>query len=227
MREEKEMIDEQYEAEIGEYLQRHTDYFERHPERLLELEIFHDAGGGSISLIQRQVKLLRGKADEYRTQLEELIGVARENESLNKRLYDLTLMLIESNDLESLMDILLDDLREQFDADAVELRLFADDNMEKAVNEGQQASLMFADFLQQGKPKCGALNKEQLEYLFGSLAAETGSAALIPLEYKHTSGILAIGSRDAQRFHPGKDTGFLQRLGGLVSHLLARISAEV
>ena len=226
MREEKAMIDEQYEAEIGEYLQGHSDYFERHPGLLLELEISHDAGGGSISLIQRQVKILRSKADEYRTQLEELIGVARENESLNQRLYDLTLMLIESHDLESLMDILLDDLREQFGADAVELRLFADDNMEKAVNEGQPASLMFADFLQRGKPKCGTLNKEQLEYLFGSLAAETGSAALIPLEHKHTRGILAIGSRDAQRFHPGKDTGFLQRLGGLVSHSLARISDE-
>ncbi len=226
MREKKAMIDEQYEAEIGEYLESHSDYFERHPGLLTELEISHDAGGGSISLIQRQVMLLRGKADDYRAQLEELVGVARENESLNQRLYDLTLMLIESHDLESLMDILLDDLREQFDADAVELRLFADDNMEKAVNEGQPASLMFADFLQHGKPKCGALNKEQLEYLFGSLAAETGSAALIPLEHKHTRGILAIGSRDAQRFHPGKDTGFLQRLGGLVSHSLARISAE-
>jgi hypothetical protein len=226
MSEENAMIDEQYEAEIGEYLEHHRDYFERHPGLLTQLEISHDAGGGSISLIQRQVMLLRGKADEYRAQLEELIGVARENENLNQRLYDLTLMLVESHDLESLMDILLDDLREQFDADAVELRLFADENMEKAVNEGQPASLMFADFLQHGKPKCGVLNKEQLEYLFGSLAAETGSAALIPLEHKHTRGILAIGSRDAQRFHPGKDTGFLQRLGGLVSHALARISDE-
>lgn len=226
MTEKNAIIDEQYEAEIGEYLQRHGDYFERHSGLLAQLDISHDAGGGSISLIQRQVKILRGKADEYRIQLEELIGVARENDNLNQRLYDLTLMLIESNDLESLMDILLDDLREQFDADAVELRLFADDNMEKAVNEGEPASLMFADFLRHGKPKCGAVNKEQLEYLFGSLAAETGSAALIPLEHKNTRGILAIGSRDAQRFHPGKDTGFLQRLGGLVSHSLARISDE-
>lgn len=226
MTKEKKMIDEQYEAEIEDYLERHNDYFERHSGLLSQLEIPHDAGGGSVSLVQRQVKTLRDQADNYRAQLEDLIGVARDNESLNQRLYDLTLMLIESHDLESLMDILLDDLREQFEADAVELRLFADGNMEKAVNEGQPASLMFADFLQHGKPKCGALNKEQLDYLFGSLAAETGSAALIPLEHKRTRGILAIGSRDAQRFHPGKDTGFLQRLGGLVSHSLARISAE-
>ncbi|HBH34979.1 MAG TPA: DUF484 domain-containing protein [Gammaproteobacteria bacterium] len=226
MTDDKVIIDEQFEEAVDEYLRLHSDYFERHPGLLTELELSHDAGEGSISLIQRQVQVLRSKVEEYRAQLQELIGVARENENLNQRLYDLTLMLIESHDLESLMDILLDDLREQFDADAVELRLFEGENMEQAVNEGQPASLMFADFLQHGKPKCGALNKEQLEYLFGSLAAETGSAALIPLEHKHTRGILAIGSRDAQRFHPGKDTGFLQRLGGLVSHSLARISIE-
>ncbi|MEN8214001.1 MAG: DUF484 family protein [Pseudomonadota bacterium] len=219
-----EPVDAQFEEAVAAYLQRHGDYFERHQELLTALEIPHDAGEGSISLLERQVQLLRSKAGEHRVQLENLINVARENESLNQRLYELTLMLIESNDLESLMDTLLDDLRQQFDADAVQLRLFADDNLEQAVNEGQPASLLFADFMQQGKPKCGALQKEQLEYLFGDMAAETGSAAIIPLEHKHTRGILAIGSRDAQRFHPGKESGFLQRLGGLVSHSLARIS---
>lgn len=226
MTDDKVKIDEQFEEAVDEYLRRHSDYFERHPGLLSELELSHDAGEGSISLIQRQVKVLRRQAEEYRTQLQELIGVARDNESLNQRLYDLTLMLVGSNDLESLMDTLLDDLREQFDADAVELRLFASDNLDQAVNEGQPASLLFADFMQQGKPKCGVLKEEQMEYLFGSLAAETGSVALVPLEHKHTRGILAIGSRDAQRFHPGKDTGFLQRLGGLISHSLARISAK-
>lgn len=226
MSEKNETIDEQYEEQIGEYLIRHGDYFERHPGVLQELEVRHDAGEGSISLVERQVQVLREKADESKAQLQELIEVARENESLNQRLYELTLLLIESRDLESLMDTLLDDLREQFNADAVELRLFASDNLEQAVNEGQPASLLFADFMQQGKPKCGALKREQLDYLFGSMAAETGSVALIPLEHQQTRGILAIGSHDTQRFHPGKDTGFLQRLGSLVSHALTRITAE-
>jgi uncharacterized protein len=226
MSEHSETTDQQLEAHIGEYLQRHGDYFERHPEVLQSLEIPHHAGAGSVSLVERQVKVLRAKNDELRAQLQELIGIARENESLNQRLYEVTLLLMESRDFDSLMDTLLDDLREQFDADAVELRLFASDNLEQAVNEGQPASLLFEDFMQQGKPKCGALKKEQLEYLFGSLATETGSVALVPLEHRHTRGILAIGSHDAQRFHPGKDTGFLQRLGSLVSHALARITAE-
>ena len=120
-------------------------------------------------------------------------------------------------------EMLLDDLREQFKADAVELKLFSAENLEQAVNQRQAVPMLFDDFMKKGKPRCGALKREQLQYLFGSLAAETGSVALIPLTHKHVEGVLAIGSRDPQRFHPGKDTEFLQRLGDLVSHALGRI----
>jgi len=212
-----------FEAEIADYLHNHCDFFSRHPELLQVLHVPHSAGEGTISLVERQTQLLRDKAGEYRKQLEQLIAVARENDDLNRRLHELTLTLIETDELDRLMDILLDDLREQFNADAVELKLFSAENLEQAVNERQAVPLMFDDFMKQGKPRCGALKKEQLQYLFGNMAAETGSVALIPLTHNAVEGVLAIGSRDAQRFHPGKDTEFLQRLGDLVSHALGRI----
>jgi uncharacterized protein YigA (DUF484 family) len=215
--------DDSHEAEIADYLRAHADFFARHPDLLHSLQLPHDAGSGTVSLIERQMQVLRDKANEYRNQLEQLIAVARENDDLNRRLHQLTLTLIETDDLENLMDTLLDDLREQFRADAVELKLFSAENLEQAVNERQADPLLFDDFMKKGKPKCGALKKDQLQYLFGSLAAETGSVALIPLTHKHVEGVLAIGSRDPQRFHPGKDTEFLQRLGDLVSHALGRI----
>jgi uncharacterized protein YigA (DUF484 family) len=215
--------DADFEAEIVDYLHNHSDFFSRHPELLQMLNVPHSAGEGTISLVERQTQLLRDKAGEYRKQLEQLIAVARENDDLNRRLHELTLTLIETDELDRLMDILLDDLREQFNADAVELKLFSAENLEQAVNERQAVPLMFDDFMKQGKPRCGALKKEQLQYLFGNMAAETGSVALIPLTHNAVEGVLAIGSRDAQRFHPGKDTEFLQRLGDLVSHALGRI----
>jgi hypothetical protein len=215
--------DADFEAEIADYLHNHSDFFSRHPKLLQMLHVPHSAGEGTVSLVERQTQLLREKAGEYRKQLEQLIAVARENDDLNRRLHELTLTLIETEELDGLMDILLDDLREQFNADAVELKLFSAENLEQAVNERQAVPLMFDDFMKQGKPKCGALKKEQLQYLFGNMAAETGSVALIPLTHNAVEGVLAIGSRDAQRFHPGKDTEFLQRLGDLVSHALGRI----
>lgn len=216
-------FDDKLEADIADYLREHGDFFSRHPDLLQTLYVPHDAGAGTVSLVERQTQLLRKKTNEYRSQLEQLIAVARENDDLNRRLHQLTLTLIETEDIENLMDTLLDDLRVQFKADAVELKLFAAENLEQAVNEGQPDPLMFDDFMKKGKPKCGALKKEQLQYLFGSLATETGSVALIPLNHKNVEGILAIGSNDAQRFHPGKDTEFLKRLGDLVSHALGRL----
>jgi uncharacterized protein YigA (DUF484 family) len=38
------------------------------------------------------------------------------------------------------------------------------------------------------------------------------------------SGILAIGSRDRERFHAGKGVDFLRRLGDIVSHTLQAVS---
>ena len=149
--------------------------------------------------------------------------VAKYYSSLARRLHRLTLALIETQTFDEVLNTLQDELREQFKADAVELKLFSAENLEQAVNQRQAVPMLFDDFMKKGKPRCGALKREQLQYLFGSLAAETGSVALIPLTHKHVEGVLAIGSRDPQRFHPGKDTEFLQRLGDLVSHALGRI----
>ncbi|MDH3972407.1 MAG: DUF484 family protein, partial [Gammaproteobacteria bacterium] len=47
------------------------------------------------------------------------------------------------------------------------------------------------------------------------------SVALIPLGPKVSLGLLAIGSREASRFHPGMGTLFLTHLGELTGLLLA------
>ena len=38
---------------------------------------------------------------------------------------------------------------------------------------------LFSDFIRRGRPNCGRLDRQKLEYLFGPQAGETGSAALI------------------------------------------------
>jgi uncharacterized protein YigA (DUF484 family) len=62
----------------------------------------------------------------------------------------------------------------------------------------------------------------QLEFLFRDDAAEIGSVALVPLGKKSQIGFLAIGSSDADRFHPGMSIDFLARLGDLVAGALKR-----
>ena len=213
------------EQHVFAYLSENPEFFERHLGLLRDLKIPHPTDERAVSLVERQVLTLRDQVDRYRGQLEELIEVARENERLNRQLHELTLALIETGTLDEVLNTLQDELRTQFEADAVELRLFSASDLDQAVNEGEPGPAMFRDFMQQGKPKCGELQQEQLAYLFGSQASETGSVALVPITGDRTLGILAIGSQDAGRFHSGKGTEFLRRLGDVVSRTL-QVMAE-
>ena len=210
------------EEQIAEYLIVHPDFFERHPDALAAIDIPHPTGD-AVSLIERQVRTLRDQSTRYRRQLEELVAVARENDALAKRLHRLTLALIETHSFDEVLNTLQDELREQFNADAVEMKLFASDQLEAHSHEPGPA--LFRDFLQRAKPNCGRLDKAKLEYLFGSQAGETGSAALIPLTAPPLAGVLAIGSRDPERFHEGKSVDFLQRLAEVVSATLQAASS--
>ena len=53
-------------------------------------------------------------------------------------------------------------------------------------------------------------------------AEEIGSAALVPLGRGAEIGFLAVGSVDAERFHPGMSIDFLARLGDLIAGALRR-----
>lgn len=202
------------EEQIADYLIRHPDFFERHPDALAAIDIPHPTGD-AVSLIERQVRTLRAQSGKYRQQLESLVAVARDNDALAKRLHRLTLALIETHSFDEVLNTLQDELRDQFRADAVEMKLFAAEQIESHAHEPGPA--LFSDFLRRARPNCGQLDKAKLEYLFGPQAGETGSAALIPLRAPPLAGVLAIGSRDPERFHEGKSVDFLQRLAEVVS----------
>jgi uncharacterized protein YigA (DUF484 family) len=208
-------------ARVADYLRAHPRFFDDHPQALAALQLSHDSGD-AVSLVERQLRTLRDQSNRYRRQLEELVAVARENDALNRRLHRLILALIDARTFNEVVDVLQDELRDQFQADAVELKLFSADSIDSHAAEPGPA--LFRDFMAKGRPSCGPLDGPQLEYLFGPQAGETGSAALIPLHTPNLAGVLAIGSRDRERFHPGKGVDFLRRLGEVVSHTLQAVS---
>ena len=214
-------ISDERAGQVAEYLREHPDFLSGRPDILAEVELAH-ASGDAVSLIERQVRVLREQLNRYRGQLKDLVTVARENESLTRRLHELTLALIDARQFDEVVNVLQDELRDQFKADAVELKLFSPADL--SASDGDATPGLFRDFLERGRPTCGVLDARQLEYLFGPVAGETGSAALIPLRGMQVTGILAIGSRDTDRFHAGKGVDFLRRLGEVVSHTLQAVS---
>jgi uncharacterized protein YigA (DUF484 family) len=218
------------ESAIHDYLSEHPDFFERHGALLGSLRLPHVAGG-AVSLVERQVSVLRQKDLKLERQLKELLEVARANDSLAEKIHGLTLSLIAANDLSTTLTIIEETLRTGFDASQSILVLFGNPELFKGINAGRfflpiersdDRVKAFNTFLNGSGPRCGQVRDAQRDFLFGKETDEIGSAALIPLGEKSAMGFLAIGSGDADRFHPGMSIDFLTRLGELVAETLKR-----
>jgi uncharacterized protein len=217
---------------VAEYLQTYPDFFERNGPLLTKLRLPHlrDAGA-TVSLVERQVEVLRARNQSLERKLKELVDVARANDGLADRIHRLSQRLIRTRNLLETINAVETSLREDFDAMHSVIVLFLEEArpLEQQVGrflrtgdlEGADMKT-FESFLQSGKPRCGQIRDAQRDYLFGKDSVEIGSVALTPLGPKSALGILAIGASDAERFHPAMSTEFLSRIGELVTYALVR-----
>jgi len=213
------------EESIAAYLRENPDFFDRHP-RLLESLIIPHSCGGAVSLVEYQVSVLRDQVHEMRRRIQSLANNARDNEALSQRLHQLTLTLVECVRLDEVLTNLYQAMGDDFKADFAAIRLFADpaskgdQGLGESVGTDSGATEMFSQVLASSKPMCGHIKEDQLAFLFPEHAGEVASCALLPLGHQARFGVLAIGSRDGQRFHPGMGTIFLRQLGEVVSRIL-------
>jgi hypothetical protein len=217
--------------QIAAYLEKHPEFFDEHPDLLAGLRLSHSSGK-AVSLIERQVQVLREQNDTLKSRLMELVNVARDNDRLNSRIHQMTVDLLQASSLLALLDTLEDHLRNEFKADAFALRLVGlGETLQREtgveallIDAGSKA--LFPTSLCDGKPQCGRLKRQQLEFLFGDQARDIESAAVIPLGDHGRDGLLAIGSREINRFNPCMGTLFLSHLGELLVVLLRNQAAD-
>jgi uncharacterized protein YigA (DUF484 family) len=213
--------------QIAAYLDQHPRFFDEHPELLAGLNLSHSSGK-AVSLIERQVQVLRDQNEALKGRLVELVDVARDNDRLNGRMHEMTLDLLQADSLVELLDTLEDHLRNEFRADAIALRLVQPEEGLRRETDvtalviDEPTKALFATSLCDGKAQCGRLKQEQLEFLFGDRAAGIASAAVMPLGHHGREGLLAIGSREADRFSPRMGTLFLSHLAELLVPLLGK-----
>jgi uncharacterized protein YigA (DUF484 family) len=219
---------------VAEYLQVYPDFFERNASLLLKLRLPHVRDGGStVSLVERQVEVLRERNHALERKLKELVDVGRANDVLAGRIHRMSQRLIGARDLPQTIDAVETSLREDFDAMHSVLVLFLDGaralepqagRFLRAADPAAAEMKLFESLLQSGKPRCGQIRDAQRDFLFGKDTVEIGSVALTPLVRTGGGavGILAIGASDAERFHPAMSTEFLSRIGELVASALTR-----
>ena len=210
--------------EVASYLRRHPDFLKEFPDLALTLLLPREQGPAA-SLASYQLEALRDKNAEFSRRLRELIEIAHENETLMVRVHTLTLALMRANGLGDTVSRVVASLTEDFHTDLVRIVLFRADPDLPAADwllvepQGVAAMPAFAEFLKRGEPLCGRLQQDKLDALFGARAAEVRSSVLLAIG---EVGMLAIGSLDPNRFHPGMGTVFLRLIADAVSSAVAR-----
>ena len=116
-------------------------------------------------------------------------------------------------------------LAEDFQGDLVRIVAFeAVDGIDDAdwlqvIAEGDARLSGFRDLADSGEPVCGRLHPDKNALLYGVRAEEVQSSALLVLP---GTGLVAVGSRDPNRFFPGMGTLFLRMMGEALTAALQR-----
>jgi uncharacterized protein YigA (DUF484 family) len=216
------------EESIARYLQHNPDFFERHQALLARLRLPHSRGGSTISLVERQIEVMRERHAALEAKLAELVRVARDNDAVAERFHRFARRLLRASSRQGALDEIEASLRDDFDAFHSVLLLVGSAPQEspqrfpRRIASDDPSLKSFESLFASAKPRCGQVRDSQREFLFGSDANDIGSVALVPLGEKGSMGLLALGSTERDRFHPGMSTEFLGRMADLIADAVAR-----
>ncbi len=210
------------EAQVLAYLKADPLLLTRHPALLEHLEVAH-AAGSAVSLIERQVELLRGKNQRLEARLEKLIDSARANETRADKMLKLSLALIRAPSLAAIAAALRSAIREDFGLDDVFIGLhpplFKRHDIDGVVPVDPASAIAKAwdNFLRTRLIECGPIDPDKARLLFPKCDVTIASAAVVPLERDKHLGFIALGSADGERFQPRQGKLFLEMTAELVS----------
>ncbi len=208
--------------QVAEFLRAEPDFFERHVELLLNINVAHPHGGRTVSIPERQLIATREKVRLLEGKLSELIQFGEENDSLSDRIHSLTLRLIDCTTYDQLIDTLYLDLLDNFQVPHVALRFWDVASVDNPTPEFQPVATELMQFVDAMKaPYCGSHPVYETNLWFGEHAPHLKSYALVPLKCGQTFGMLLMASENGERFYADMGTVFLTRIGDVLAHCLA------
>jgi uncharacterized protein YigA (DUF484 family) len=212
------------------FLAANPDFLQRHPalvRRLAPPSRFEpqEEGAEVVDMQGFMVSRLQADLARVRDSQDELIQSARSNLSTQNQIHEAVLAVLEARDLEEFIHIVTRDLPMVLDVDALTLCAEASGRFEP-----KQGGLFVLteggvdEILGEGRRVLLRENSEGSEKLFGPAAALVRSDALVRLTLTGTAphALVALGSREAGRFHPGQGTELLSFLASVLEKCLAR-----
>ena len=219
---EEQQIDSKEET-VRAFLKENPGFLDDNPDILEMLELPHNTGS-AVSLVERQVGIMRDRNKEMRGRLDNMLTTAHDNELLFEKTKRLVLNLLEAKNLPAMVETLYDSLGKDFAISYYSLILLGDTKeLPKTmarVASVEKATEQVNTLLSSNRAVCGVLREEEMTFLFGEKGLQVGSVAAVPLRYSNLYGILAVGNTDPNFYKNSMGTLFLSYIAEVLNRIL-------
>ena len=209
--------------DVSDYLILNPDFLVENPQVLDSIKIVHDSGV-AVSLIQKQVEILRSNYNSTTNNIMNILEVAKTNEKIFSLTKKLILALINSSKKEDIISITEKTFIEGFKATSCKL-LFFDKNTnvfpKSRVKDPSEATRILGNLLKSGKVYSGPLPLQEANFIFNN-RQKIIEAALVPLSTPSFVGLLALGSDVIGKYNNTQDTLFLDFIAEVISNLIEK-----
>jgi len=200
--------------DVEAFLRANPNFLQDRPGLLAVLNLPH-GGEGAVSLVERQVSVLRERNIASRQKINALSDIGRENDRLLEATRRTVLALLSGVNRQELAKIWREQLTETFKAELGVLVWITGEPI------SDSSESVAGKLIRQGESFSGVLRPEEMKALFAIDASE-GSAALSPIRAgSEILGVLAVGARDSQRYRQEDGTLFLDYLAEVIGQLPA------
>lgn len=213
---------------VAEYLRHHPEFLIDHPDLIAVLTppTYHQ-GEGVVDLQRFMLESLRTELEALRSREDGLLNAAEQRDASQSRVQEAALALLRARSFEHLIRIVNERVAELLLVASVRL----------CVESGESTSAATAKagvvVIEPGTIDKWMRRTDDIvlvggapgrRAIFGADAAETRSYALLRLDFgpKSPGGLLALGSSDADGFHPRQGTELIDFLARVLEHCVRR-----
>ncbi len=215
----KELIDK----DVAAYLLANPDFFVDRDRLLLKIQVPHKSKG-TISLVEKQLDVIRDRQKKTRRQLKEFVENAERNKEIFDKSRKLILSMMAAKRSSEFFAALEKGLKRDFGCKANSLVVFG---KPKQINHftsritAESAKKYVGTLMQSKVPTLGTLQPREQDFLFRDQSKTVKSAAVLTIRDKNKYlGLLAIGSGDTEYFTPDMDALFINFIAETLGKLL-------
>ena len=208
---------------VREFLRDNPSFLDENTDILECMVLPHDSGN-AVSLVERQVGVLRDRNKEMRARLDNMLETAHANDLLFEKTKRLVLNLLEAKNLSTLIESVHDSLGKDYGIEFYSLTLLGDEKKlprtMALVSTMEKANERIGTLLGANRAVCGILREDEMTFLFGERGRNVGSVAAVPLRYDNLYGILAVGNSDPNFYKSSMGTLFLSYIAEILNRVI-------